>query len=244
MAEDAVESDEEGGRGGPVELRLDVREGPAAEAVEGLEEVGVQGLVRGGAAGELGGDVEVEGGGGVEGCSGEVVAALVDGVALGGVHDEEVADEDLDGLGDEGGDGVLAALDELQEGAGVGVVEGQAAGEEGVEDDAAAPRVGEAAVVGHAADDLGGGVVRGAAGGEEGGGAHEAGHAKVGDLEGEVGGEQQVLGLEVAVADVVRVAVVEAFQQLVEELEGELGGRGAVFVHVIEELAALHVFLY
>ena len=100
---------------------------------------------------------------------------------------------------------VLGLRDEVGDVDGFLAGEREAAGHHGVEDDAEAPHVDLGAAVGLALEDLGGGVVRGAAVGVEEGGVGElGGHAPVDDLDGGlVGGDEDVLVLQIAVDDVV-----------------------------------------
>lgn len=65
---------------------------------------------------------------------------------------------------------------------------------------------------------------------------------KIGNLErGLVSTEQQVLGLEIAVADVIVVAVLETTQQLFEEVQCLLQRQTSVLDQVVEQFSALHV---
>ncbi len=136
----------------------------------------------------------------------------------------------------------LARLHLGEEARDVVVVEGQFPREEGKEDDAARPDVRGRPVVLEPLDDLGRRVVRAPAGRfEEVVVPHQRGETKVRDLDLVVGIEEQVLRLEVPVADEASVAVVQARNDLLEEGEG-LAGREPSLTHkVIEELSSLNV---
>ncbi|KAJ6795135.1 putative CBL-interacting protein kinase 7 [Iris pallida] len=129
----------------------------------------------------------------------------------------------------------------------VGVVEGEEAGEQDVEEDPAGPGVGLGPVVAPAAHDLGRGVGRGAAGGVQqavAGGAQlvgERGEAEVGELEVAVTVEEEVLGLDVAVGDAVGVAEAEGGEELLEVAARGGLGQAAVAREAGEELPAAGV---
>ncbi|KAK8444583.1 hypothetical protein SEVIR_9G160750v4 [Setaria viridis] len=128
-------------------------------------------------------------------------------------------------------DDVLAAVRLAAHVGDVGVVEGEVAGEEDEEDDAAGPGVGLGAVVGLAAEHLGGRESRGAAGrvqvavvAER---VRERGEPEVGDLEVAVGVDEHVLRLDVTVEHPARVAVDERRHQLQEHPPRRLLGEPA-----------------
>ena len=84
-------------------------------------------------------------------------------------------------------------------------------------------------------DDLGTGVVgTTAARLEELAAALERGHAKVGDLDVALAVEEQVLGLEVTVADVEAVAVVDSRDDLLEVVQGLVRAELALPHEVVE----------
>ena len=122
----------------------------------------------------------------------------------------------------------------------VRVVERQAAAEQGKQDDAAAPDVARGAVVALATHDLGARVVGAAAAGLE----HllrrlQGGHAKVGDLDHLARAvEQQVLGLQVAVADAEPVAIVHAKDHLAEVVACLVRTEAPPGDEVVKQLAA------
>ena len=133
------------------------------------------------------------------------------GNALARVNLEHAPDEVLRVRGQLLGHVELPNLDLGEEVPDVVVVEGQATREEGKEDDAAGPDVGRRAVVRQSSDNLRTRVVRAPARCFE----HpivalERGHPEIGNLDVALSVEKQVLGLEVAVADVEAVAVVDA----------------------------------
>ena len=173
---------------------------------------------------------------------------LQGGVAQGGVYLHEAPDEVAGGGGEAeplGGGKVEECLLDLGEDArGGGLRERGAAAEHDVEDDAEGPQVDSAAVslglgVG---EDLGGDVEGGATEGlHEGGVVEGAGEAKVGELDdaGVVEGEEDVLGLEVAVDDAeVVVEVVDGVEQLLEVELGALLGEELVVADLVEQLLA------
>ena len=82
---------------------------------------------------------------------------------------------------------------------------------------------------------------RSAAGLEHGAHGLERGHAEVGDLDVVLVVEQQVLGLEVAVADGVAVAEVQRRDDLPEKAARLLRRQPALLHQVVERLAARHV---
>lgn len=91
-------------------------------------------------------------------------------------------------------------------------------------------------------DDLRAGVVWAAAARlEELAAALESGHAKVGNLDVALAVEEQVLGLEVAVADVEPVAVVDARDDLLEVVQRLVRAELALLHEVVKQLPAGHV---
>jgi hypothetical protein len=93
-------------------------------------------------------------------------------------------------------------------------------------------------------DDLGGevgdGADEGAAGGG-GGGGHGAGQAEVGDLHLAVGGDQHVLGLDVAMDEAGRVRGRQGHEHLGEQLERPAGLHGRLVAHQVAQRAAGNV---
>mmetsp|Transcript_9942 Transcript_9942/g.28234 ORF Transcript_9942/g.28234 Transcript_9942/m.28234 type:complete len:350 (-) Transcript_9942:240-1289(-) len=117
------------------------------------------------------------------------------------------------------------------------VVEREAATKQGVEDDPGTPNVYLGARVEPALDDLRGGVVRTPARRlQELAVAHEIGQAEVSDLEAVARVHEDVLGLEVPVADALAVDVVQPFHELAEEAAGLGVGEPAPLDDEIEEL--------
>ncbi len=66
---------------------------------------------------------------------------------------------------------------------------------------------------------------------------HGGGEAEVGELDVALSVEEQVLQLEVAVADVAGVEFVESYQHLAEELSGNLLGQAASYLDEVEDIA-------
>ena len=119
------------------------------------------------------------------------------------------------------------------------VVKRQATTEHDVQNHAAAPNIDFGPRVQAAGDDLGRGVVGTAAAGfEKVAVAHQVGEAKVADLDVEKLVEQQVFGLEVAVGDLVLVAVVCGRDDLLKEAARFAFRQAPVVDNVLEQLAA------
>ncbi|KAI3480495.1 hypothetical protein L1887_57341 [Cichorium endivia] len=132
-----------------------------------------------------------------------------------------------------------AVVDLFEERRDVLVVERQSAAQHDVQDHAARPDVDLGPGVQPSGDDLGRGVVGAAAARlEKVAVGHDVGEAKVADLDVEVLVEQQILGLEVAVDDLVTVAVLHGADDLLEEAPCLWLGHAAAVDNVLEEFAA------
>ncbi|PLN78809.1 hypothetical protein BDW42DRAFT_174170 [Aspergillus taichungensis] len=132
----------------------------------------------------------------------------------------------------------VAGGDLLEEGGDVVVIEGQTADQQHVEDDTATPDVDLGPGVELAGDDLGGGVVGAAAAGlEEVAVGHDVAEAEIGDLDVFLAVDEEVLGLEVAVDDLVAMAVLHGADDLLEELAGLGVVAAAPLDEVVEQLA-------
>lgn len=123
-------------------------------------------------------------------------------------------------------------------------MEGQEAGEEDIEDDAAGPEVCLGAVVPASAENLRGHVRWSSALGVEKSVVvalfWECGEAEVGDLEVAIVIEEEVLRLEVAVGDAAAVAELDGAYELAEVAAGLVLGERPM-EDAREELAAAHV---
>jgi hypothetical protein len=127
----------------------------------------------------------------------------------------------------------------------VGVGERKPAAGHGIEHNAHAPHVGETAVVGFALDDFGRGVgIRAAVCRQlprvlvcEQGGKSEIGNFYVA-----LGVEQNVFALEVAVHDLLRVAVFHAQHYLAKQAPGRVVRECAAAIDVFQQVATLGVF--
>lgn len=167
---------------------------------------------------------------------------LVDGRTTIGIDAEELAEEVVElrrvvsaGEVEVGGTGV--GLDLLVGGS----TEGPSARDEDVEEDAEAPDISLLGDVGLAATvDLGGGVVDSAdAEVSDGvvGGTPVVGEFKVGDDGAVVGGDEDVLGLQVEVGDLAVVAVRETMADVTKVLEGGLLVKGTTALDELHEVS-------
>lgn len=195
------------------------------------------------------------------GCWGCRGGGAAHGDALLGVDFEHAANEVLGVRRELGGHGELADLDFGEEMTNVLVVEGEATGEERKEDDTAGPNVGGRAVVVETllelvrsaqsprrgtetthSDNLGRSVVRrSTARLQQLSTALEGGHSKVGDLDVLLAVEEEVLGFEIAMANVEAMTVVHSRDDLLEVVQRLVGVKTTARDEVVEQLAAFDV---
>ena len=145
-----------------------------------------------------------------------------EGHPLPGILLQQAADEVLGILGDAAGEAEVDAGDATVRGRMSLGLEGRSADEELVQEDAEGPDVDHLVVL-PPLDHLGGEVVEGAAQGVAAGGRGVDRPAEVGDLDLALRPDEEVLRLDVAVDDVLRVAVGQGLAEV-----GDVPGRGAL----------------
>mmetsp|Transcript_26940 Transcript_26940/g.75743 ORF Transcript_26940/g.75743 Transcript_26940/m.75743 type:complete len:310 (-) Transcript_26940:208-1137(-) len=162
--------------------------------------------------------------------------------ALHRVHLEHARDEIPRQLRQVRGGAVDPALDLLEEAGDRFIVEWQRPAKQRVEDDTAGPHIDLGTGVEMPADDLGRSIVGRPAGcPQKVPVPHQVGKAKVGNFDVQIGIQQEILRLQVAMGNLLEVAVLDSRNDLVEEVAG-LVSRQASFGHdVIEQLSSGNV---